>query len=140
MNAAVREGDGAGMAETAAPGPAALAGMMSLALAIRESLEGESEEGRVAVACAMRNRMRRFGLDRADMRGAAARARDLSDPLLCRALAFACFVLSGDPADPTGGATHFHRHTEQPKWARSATPKALIGQHIFYALDAKPGA
>jgi hypothetical protein len=114
-------------------GTAVLAGMMRLALSIRDLLDDESEEGRVAIACAARNRMRRFGLPRE-----TGAARDITDPVLCRALALACLVLLGDLADPTDGATHFHRHTEQPDWAADATAKALIGRHIFYALDRQP--
>jgi hypothetical protein len=83
----------------------------------------------------MLNRMRRFGLDEAGGAGRRARReRDIFDPALCRALAVACLVLSGGVTDPTEGATHFHLHTEQPKWARAATPKALIGRYIFYVL------
>jgi hypothetical protein len=130
MNAMTAEG-GKG---SAAGGTAVLAGMMRLALSIRDLLDEESEEGRVAIACAARNRMRRFGLPLDP--GAA---RDIADPDLCRALALACLVLLGDLADPTDGATHFHRHTDQPDWAAGATAKALIGQHIFYALDRQPG-
>lgn len=120
--------------------PMALAGMMRLALAIRDLMDDEDEEGRVAIACAALNRMRRFGPDDGGSQGgAAAHAPGLADPGLCRALAVACLVLSGDLDDPTGGATHFHRHTEHPEWARRATPKALIGRHLFYVLEARTG-
>lgn len=119
--------------------PAALKEMMRLALAIRDLMEDEEEDGRVAIACAALNRMRRYGPEGEGGGGApsgpAAHARDFSDPALCRAIAVACLVLSGDLEDPTGGATHFHRHTEEPGWARTATPKALIGQYMFYTLD-----
>lgn len=37
--------------------------------------------------------------------------------------------------DPTRGATHFHRHDEQPQWARNYTPIALIGDFLFYRLS-----
>lgn len=142
MNAMTRGFEAPGPVWSGAPTPSGLAGMMRLALAIRDLMEDEGEEGRVAIACAVLNRMRRFGPDDEDggpQGGAAARAPDVFDPVLCRALAVACLVLSGDLDDPTDGATHFHRHTEQPGWARRATPKALIGRHIFYVLEARPG-
>ena len=89
----------------------------------------------MALACAIANRIRRFGPDEGGG-GAAARAGhpDFADPAFCRAFAVACLVMSGDCEDPTGGATHFHHHRENPKWARRATPKALIGAHVFYEL------
>ena len=128
-NATVRNG--------ALEGPAALAGMMGLALAICDLLEDESEEGRLALCYATLNRIRRFGCaeQAAGKRRAAARRRDIFDPALSRALAVACLVLSGGIKDPTEGATHFHLHTERPKWARDATPKALIGRYLFYTVE-----
>lgn len=113
---------------------ASLAEMMALALAIRDEVRGEPEEGRVALAFAALNRMKRFGPDG----GVTARpdvAADFADREFCRALAAACLAASGDIDDPTGGATHFHLHTEEPRWAATATPKALIGRHIFYTFD-----
>lgn len=50
-----------------------------------------------------------------------------------QAMAIACAVLSGRRPDPTGGATRFHLHTENPAWARDLTPKALIGRYFYYA-------
>ncbi len=127
-----------GMVRTGAlEGPAALAGMMGLALAICDLLEGESEEGCLALCYATLNRIRRFGYteEAGGKRRAAARKRDVFDPTLSRALAVACLVLVGGAEDPTEGATHFHLHTEQPKWARDATPKALIGRYLFYTVE-----
>ncbi|HEX7775258.1 MAG TPA: hypothetical protein VF449_01890 [Parvibaculum sp.] len=114
---------------------ARLAEMMALALAIRDEVRDEPEEGRVALAFAAMNRMRRFGPE-----GAGAACPDFTDRDFCRAFAAACLAASGDMPDPTGGATHFHLHTEEPGWARAATPKALIGRHLFYALDRRPAA
>ncbi|MDO8289704.1 MAG: cell wall hydrolase [Parvibaculum sp.] len=110
-----------------------------LAVAVCEVLADEdgasSEEAQVALACAMLNRMRRFGPDEGGG-GAAARAgvADFGNPAFCRAFAVACLVMSGDCEDPTGGATHFHHHRKNPKWARRAEPRALIGAHVFYVL------
>ena len=36
-------------------------------------------------------------------------------------------------ADPTRGATRFHRHDEAPVWARHLLPTALIGAYLFFA-------
>ncbi|HCX69264.1 MAG TPA: hypothetical protein DHK64_17535, partial [Rhodobiaceae bacterium] len=49
------------------------------------------------------------------------------------ALAALCRALCGAEQDPTGGATHFHLHTENPDWATRETPRALAGGHLFYA-------
>lgn len=54
------------------------------------------------------------------------------DAAFCRALATVCLALAGDLADPTGGATRFHRHDEMPEWARRREPVALIGAWFFY--------
>ncbi|HEY4343445.1 MAG TPA: hypothetical protein VGN05_03795 [Parvibaculum sp.] len=136
MNAMTKSFEAPKALWSGAQGPAALAEMMRLALEICDLLEDEGEEGRVALAFAALNRMRRFG---PDGEGCALRQeRDIFDPALCRALAVACLVLSGGVDDPTEGATHFHLHTEQPKWARIATPKALIGRYIFHVLEPAP--
>jgi len=109
-----------------------------LALSICRVLEIEDdEEGQVAMACAILNHMRDYGHDEGGNGGAAARVGTSSEAgrLPWRAFAIACLVVSGDMADPTDGATHFHRHTDDPEWARAATPKALIGNYIYYALS-----
>lgn len=121
----------------AATPSASLAEMMALALAIRDEARDEPEEGRVALAFAAMNRMRRFGPERVENRRPDF-AGDFADRGFCRAFAAACLVASGDLADPTGGATHFHLHTDEPGWAHVATPKALIGRHIFYTLERRP--
>jgi hypothetical protein len=135
MNAMTKSFEAPKALWSGAEGPAALAEMMRLALAVCDILEDESEEGRVALAFAALNRMRRFGSDGEDRD--LQQERDIFDPALCRALAVACLVLSGGADDPTEGATHFHLHTEHPKWAKAATPKALIGRYIFYVLEQK---
>ncbi len=125
------------MSDRHAPLPPKAVELVRLALAIRDVLEDEgreeSEEGQVALACAILNRIRRFGPDEGGSGGTAGHgACDFGEASFARAFAVACLVLSGDIDDPTGGATHFHRHNLNPKWARRATPKALIGQHMFY--------
>jgi spore germination cell wall hydrolase CwlJ-like protein len=117
---------------------ASLAEMMALALAIRDEVRGEAEEGRLALAWAARNRMALSGTG--GCCAAKERRPDFADAAFCRAFAAACLVASGDIDDPTGGATHFHLHTDEPGWARDATPKALIGRHLFYVLDRRTAA
>lgn len=120
-----------------APLPKPVLEIARLAVAIREVLEDEDdEEGQVALACAILNHMRRFGPSGEGGGGASAHVGvwDVTDTGFCRAFAVACLVLSGDIDDPTDGATHFHRHVESPRWARRATPKALIGRHLFYVI------
>jgi hypothetical protein len=120
-----------------APLPKPALEIAQLAVAIRDVLDmDDDEEGQVALACAILNRIRRFGPGGEGSGGASARVGiwDVTDKSFCRAFAVACLVLSGDIDDPTSGATHFHRHAENPKWARRATPKALIGRHLFYAI------
>lgn len=61
-----------------------------------------------------------------------ARTPALDTAEFCRALATVCLVCSGDIADPTQGATRFHRHDEMPEWARLAEPRALLGRRFYY--------
>tara|TARA_R110000868_G_scaffold12110_7_gene58707 strand:- start:4561 stop:5010 length:450 start_codon:yes stop_codon:yes gene_type:complete len=127
------------MSDCHAPLPPQAVELVRLALVIRDVLDDEGhdagEEGQVALACAILNRMRRFGPDDSGSSGAAGKGGcNFGDASFARAFAVACLVLSGDIDDPTGGAMHFHRHTYNPKWARRAVPKTLIGQHMFYAL------
>ncbi|CAA7619524.1 putative Cell wall hydrolyse [Magnetospirillum sp. LM-5] len=42
-------------------------------------------------------------------------------------------AMAGILADPTGGATHWHRQTELPPWTRGRFPMAEIGPFLFYA-------
>ncbi|MFZ5834008.1 MAG: cell wall hydrolase [Pseudomonadota bacterium] len=124
---------------------------------------GESEEGQIAVAWVMRNRVLAalgfiakqkrahplygdgtlVGACRAPRQFSAWNVEDANrgkllragfeDTAFCRAFAVACEVWGGLVKDPTGGATHYHRHDIEPVWAKSMKPRALIGLHIFYA-------
>ena len=117
--------------------PTEIADIARLALSICRVLEVEDdEEGQVAMACAILNHMRRYGPDGGGQGGAPARAAEASraEKLSWQAFAIACLVMSGDMEDPTDGATHFHRHTENPQWAQRATPKALIGSYVYYVM------
>lgn len=116
--------------------------VVRLALSIRDLMADEGEEGQVALAWAVLNRMRRFGTNGGseggsggESGGGASMAAVFCEPGFLRALAIACLIMSGDIADPTDGATHFHRHDEEPAWAWAARPKALIGWHLFYEVE-----
>lgn len=104
-----------------------LAEMAGLAMSVRDQAAGEDDEGLMAIAWVMLNRL------------AAARPHDTGsllhapDPQLARALSALCRAWAGDIPDPTRGATRFHPHTEMPRWARQETPRALIGRNFFYA-------
>jgi hypothetical protein len=67
-------------------------------------------------------------------RGAAA---DLEHLALAWARHNRCRIRLGAPppaADPTRGATRYHRHDRFPGWARLAEPVALIGGFVFYRV------
>jgi cell wall hydrolase len=59
-------------------------------------------------------------------------AIDFGEPSFARIFAAACRVWSGDAADPTHGARHYHNHRVSPAWARGHHPTAVIGNHLFY--------
>jgi Cell Wall Hydrolase len=48
------------------------------------------------------------------------------------AQAIAREVLSGQSADPTGGALFYHTRAVRPSWARFGLGRLVIGQHVFY--------
>lgn len=102
--------------------------MARLATAVCNLAAGEDDEGLIAIAWVVLNRLK------------AARSHDagsicvhVPDPQLALALAALCRAWAGDAPDPTHGATRFHPHTELPGWARRETPRALIGRNFFYA-------
>jgi len=50
-------------------------------------------------------------------------------------------ALVGLDADPTGGATHFHRRgTWEPPWAPPVTARLVLGSHYFYRELSPPGS
>jgi N-acetylmuramoyl-L-alanine amidase len=62
-----------------------------------------------------------------------ARAKPLGVKLqLCRRIARR--ALRGSLADPTLGATAFHRLEENPGWARHLLPVASFGSFLFYQV------
>ena len=51
------------------------------------------------------------------------------------ALRIARRAVIGALTDSTSGATHYHTKDIAPHWAKSETPTATIGHHIFYRLE-----
>lgn len=118
--------------------------------------KNEPEIGRVALAFALRNRF--DGLGDEDPGALARFCRSVVSPTTCdgsdkgwhggefadpefrHALAICCQVWNEELADPTAGATHFHRHDELPDWARHLEPAALLGSHFFYILPCRHAA
>lgn len=95
------------------------AGPVGLARELSALARGEDDEGRLALAFALVNRL--------------AGACEGPERELALALAAVCRAFAGAEPDPTRGATRFHPHTENPAWAGNETPTALIGGHLFYA-------
>ena len=117
---------------------------------------GESEEGRRAVGCVVRNRVnspvRWWGKgwrgvmlapwqfscwDDSLVRIASHKARNTTVWKEC--MQVAVDVFSGEAEDPTGGADHyFNPDVVTPRWSiasgKPRTPTAIIGHHKFYRL------
>ena len=51
-----------------------------------------------------------------------------------QALQIAAEVMTGDLADPTGGADHHHRDDVSSAWAVGRKPIRTIGRHVVYRL------
>src|SRR5690606_19515912 len=99
-----------------------------LAAEVSQLAEGESEEGRVAIAWMLINRRARK-----ERPGGSESPANCADADFLLSLAALCAAWAGAVPDPTRGATQFHPHTELPAWARQSSPRALIGGNFFYA-------
>ena len=104
---------------------------------------GADESVRVleALAAALVNRAHQPQLDcdfalheppPASFRGAAATSAAGDKLQLCRRIARR--ALRGSLADPTSGASAFHRLEDHPAWARDLLPVASFGSFLFYQL------
>lgn len=69
-----------------------------------------------------------------DKQGQNVRLADETDQQFRQALQIAGEVMTGDLADPTGGADHYHRDDVMPYWAEGRTPIRMIGRHMFYRI------
>jgi len=104
----------------------------------------EPEIGLIALGCAIRNRLEAAGGAQAESLASVcgrltgmpgANAPDYSDPAFRQSLAMGCRVWNDEFADPTSGATRFHRHDELPAWAANLEPVALLGSRFYYLPD-----
>ncbi len=122
----------------------------ALAATIWGEARSEPLAGRIAVAHVVRNRAADPGWWGRDVRtcclspgqfscwwdrqGQAVRLVDETDAAFRACLDIAGQVMTGDLADPTGGADHYHRDDVRPHWAQGRKPIRTIGRHIFYRL------
>ena len=121
------------------------------ALTIRCEAEGESHEGKVAVAASFFNRLAagRFGktiasvclhrmqysewnADPVDNRNLVRVAESADDDPI-NADCLAAYDEAAAGADPTGGATHYFAVSiPAPNWAATGEFTVQIGHHLFY--------
>ena len=112
---------------------------------------GEPQEGRLAVAHVILNRMRAGGWWGQSVSEVCLKRWQFScwnpgDPNRKRLFqvelhdkdlmgcARACLDALAGSADPTGGATHYHATSlpAPPRWARGRIPDLVIGRHAFF--------
>lgn len=124
-----------------------------LARTVWGEARGEPEQGMLAVAQVVMNRVRarrgywgntvvevcrkpfQFSCWNAnDPNLPAMLTVDLRQPQFARALRVAGDALSGTVADPSRGATHYHSRwmSPFPRWVRGRRHCAAIGNHLFY--------
>lgn len=118
---------------------------------------GEGTAGMEAVACVVLNRVQmaeregrywwgnnviqvcqkpyQFSCwNRSDPNFRKLQAADEKDLYFATARRIAARALIGKLPDTTCGATHYHAAGMTPYWAKTETPVAVIGKHIFYRL------
>lgn len=123
---------------------------------------GETYEGKLAIAHVIMNRLKKPGwwsrskddvpddtvaavcVDPAQFTcwhdGQAARVRDraknpdlyMGEFAFRSCLRAALAVLDTPTVDPTSGATHYHTAAILPGWAKTLSPCAAVGSHLFY--------
>jgi cell wall hydrolase len=123
----------------------------AMAATIWGEARGEPLNGKIAVACVIRNRAANPGWWGKGVAGVctakwqfscwfdgqAPRVRtvDESDRRFIECLHIADDVLGGEIDDPTGGADHYYADTiDAPHWARDCVPTTVIGRHRFFKL------
>lgn len=113
---------------------------------------GESAEGRVAVACVIRNRFKRkwrragsvaevclapwqfscWNRDDPNSRILVEETFDCLGTDFYGCLDSMRYVLIHDGFDPTNGATHYHHRSIRPNWSVGKEPCYKVGNHWFY--------
>lgn len=122
---------------------------MYLARTIYGEARGESQNGQIAVANVVMNRVKKGGWYGASVKDVVLKPYQFScwnanDPnrsiilaatpaQLAGQLAIAKRAIAGNLPDITNGATNYHAKSVTPYWAASMTKTATIGNHIFYA-------
>jgi len=132
----------------------------ALALTIWAEARGEGEEGMIAAAWAIRNRVEMDlgndnkpdwwgegyeGVCKAPWQFSCWNKNDPNYKYLTgavkipanqldEAVRIAGMVINGEVPDPTGHATHYYAisMTQVPKWAKAGKYSCRIGRHIFY--------
>lgn len=111
---------------------------------------GEGEEGMTAVAHVMNNRALKRGQSLGDVvrakdqftgygaPGRAAVAAQQDPQIRAQAEKVLLSVLTGQAADTTGGADHYHANSVNPDWAQKMPKTVQIGEHAFYQDGGKP--
>lgn len=105
---------------------------------IYHEARGESQDGQIAVAEVIMNRVETPGYPSTvcgvvTQKGQFSPMRKISDKLsLKRAEQIALLVMSGQTRDATHGATHFHTPGVKPSWSGRMDRTARIGSHLFY--------
>ena len=61
---------------------------------------------------------------------------DGGDPLFAICLRIARRAAAGILRDFTEGATHYHALSAAPNWAEGQVPLFILGNHVFYKMDA----
>ena len=120
-----------------------------LARLIYGEARGEPVQGRIAVACVVRNRVRRPSWWGRTWREVMLKPYQFScfnpgdpnfrvvltvsenDPLFRECVWIAQGVILGILQDNTDGATHYHRWDRSPKWGRRMKATVTIGNHVF---------
>ncbi|NWG46786.1 MAG: hypothetical protein HXY25_09605 [Alphaproteobacteria bacterium] len=118
--------------------------MLAVAETAAAETSGESEECKVAVAHALRNRLKTQPSSlpagrRSDVTWDAGLAPP-DDPALASALAIVCRVWTGEIADPTHGATLYRPHSAPPPEVPAVKATALLGRYCFYRPTSTMGA
>jgi len=126
--------------------------LMCIAIAVYFEARGEPSDGQVAVAQVVRNRIEspEYPNDACEVvkQGYYWKQYPIRDkcqfsfwcdgksdnPQNTQLLYNALYIawLSGQQADTTGGATHYHTTTVYPEWAYSGTITIKIHKHVFY--------
>lgn len=121
-----------------------------LGMLIWGEARGEPIEGKIAVACTVRNRVNRprwWGRNYRDVilcpwqyscfnendpnRDKLVRI-EMSDEIFVECLWIANGVITNMVRDNTSGSTHYHTHAVLPRWAPKMDKKATLNRHIFY--------